>query len=241
MSYYYGASVAGVETATVFAKEVSAPMTSPASEVYPNSVYKYYDVHNILIYVGITRNGILRNRQHNSDKPWWLCVARQEVEHFDSREAAHIREVELIRLYRPPFNIQHNFDHADIRAAYVALGQEGKLGLSLKAAVKTGFKRSLPLVVLTRDAHHIVFTTNLADAPITACLKHVAGVRVVSQVGQVYGKVGKIKIDHPFARISATCKVPHTVDIVGAEARIKYMSIKQPQEIHLSSIRVVLG
>lgn len=85
----------------------------------PTSVYKYYDRANILIYVGITNGGILRNRQHNDSNEWWKFVAKQEVEHFKSRGLAHEREVVLIEQFRPPFNKQHNKDHEAVRRYYL--------------------------------------------------------------------------------------------------------------------------
>lgn len=87
----------------------------------PTSLYKYFDETGILIYVGITKTGILRNRQHNDDKEWWPFVSRQEVCHFQSREEAAERERFHIRSFAPPFNKAHNRDHEVIKAAYLAL------------------------------------------------------------------------------------------------------------------------
>lgn len=93
---------------------------SPDGELgEPTSVYKYFDARRILIYVGITNAGILRNRQHNHSKEWWQYVVSQEIEHFSSRRLAHQREVELIEKFRPPFNTQHNRDHAASRRFYL--------------------------------------------------------------------------------------------------------------------------
>lgn len=93
--------------------------TAGAVESDPTSVYKYFDARRILIYVGITGVGIARNRQHNESKEWWQHVVSQEIEHFNSRELAHEREVQLIDKYRPPFNKQHNKDHAAARRFYL--------------------------------------------------------------------------------------------------------------------------
>lgn len=85
------------------------------------SVYKYFDKGGILLYVGITGAGILRQRQHNQSKEWWKFVSRQLVEHFDSRSLAHEREVALIKRFNPPFNKQHNKQHAAARRYYLDL------------------------------------------------------------------------------------------------------------------------
>ena len=85
----------------------------------PTSVYKYYDAHGLILYVGITSRGTTRNGEHNRDKEWWPFVVRQEVEHHPTRAAALDRERSLIRRYRPPFNVVHNLGHEETRSAYL--------------------------------------------------------------------------------------------------------------------------
>lgn len=82
------------------------------------SVYRYYDKHGRLIYVGITSRGVKRNREHNESKDWWQYVARQEVSHCDNREAAATLEKELIQTYKPPFNTAHNAGWQEVRQDY---------------------------------------------------------------------------------------------------------------------------
>jgi hypothetical protein len=92
----------------------------------PTSVYLYFDRSNILLYVGITSRGAMRQREHNTDKGWWPYVARQQVEHYPSRAGALQRERELIALLAPPFNFMHNPDR-DAREAYLRLAETGPL------------------------------------------------------------------------------------------------------------------
>jgi hypothetical protein len=100
-------------------------MNCPPGDSTATSVYRYYDQFGVLLYVGITKQGIGRNRQHNADKVWWQWVTLQEVDHFDSRDDAHAREVALIRKYRPPFNVQHNTEHRVLSTAYIAARESG--------------------------------------------------------------------------------------------------------------------
>lgn len=104
----------------------STPCACPVEADATASVYKYFDKAGILIYVGITECGIVRNRQHNESKEWWKFVHRQQIEHFPSREQAHEREVQLIERFRPPFNKQHNKDHAAARRFYLDM-TEGRV------------------------------------------------------------------------------------------------------------------
>lgn len=85
------------------------------------SVYRYYDDIGLLLYVGITERGVVRNFEHSAFKDWWPFVVRQEVDHFDTRAEAAAEEKRLIRQYRPPYNVQHNAGVREIREAYLAL------------------------------------------------------------------------------------------------------------------------
>src|SRR5690349_21062741 len=98
---------------------IQPPARAQRQGPVPTSVYRYYDEHGVLIYVGITKQGMGRNLQHNGRAEWWPYVVRQEVEHFDTRPLAAAREKELIRQFRPPFNKQHNPWHAEVREAYL--------------------------------------------------------------------------------------------------------------------------
>ena len=103
---------------------VSTPRLEGASTLdestvpVPTSVYRYYDQLGILIYVGITSRGVARNIEHNKSKVWWKYVARQSVQHFPTRAIALGVERRLIEKHRPPFNVQHNYGHAEVRAEY---------------------------------------------------------------------------------------------------------------------------
>lgn len=85
----------------------------------PTSVYRYYDSDGALVYVGITSKGPQRQSQHTVTAEWWPHVARQDVEHYPSRDEAAARERELIQRFRPPFNVQHNPEHEAVRDAYL--------------------------------------------------------------------------------------------------------------------------
>jgi hypothetical protein len=111
------------------------------------SVYLYYDRHDTLIYVGITDRGIWRNREHDATAEWWPFVARQEVEHLATREAALQREKLLIIERRPPFNRQHNPDYAEHREAYLAWQLAGGADADPEELVRS-LNRNLPLVVM---------------------------------------------------------------------------------------------
>jgi hypothetical protein len=161
----------------------SAHATAPD----PTSVYRYYDPAGMLIYVGITRQGMGRNVQHNRKAEWWQYVARQEIEHHESRFLAAKREKELIRRFRPPFNKQHNIGHEELRAAY--LGYVDKSVSSdnpLKLYKLLG--KELPLNVVVRSDNELVLATRPEHKALAALIR-VTAERVPLCPGKGRGRV----------------------------------------------------
>jgi hypothetical protein len=115
------------------------------------SLYRYFDDGGALIYVGITGRGIARNVEHDKTKDWWRFVAHQEVEHFATRRAALAAERAAIEAHRPPFNTQHNIDHARARGEY--LRYRSALDCERERMATTQFrsagKRSVQLVTIS--------------------------------------------------------------------------------------------
>ena len=155
------------------------------------SVYRYYDEHDVLIYVGITSRGIGRNIEHNKSKPWWKYVARQEVDHLSDRAAATRYEAELIRAHTPPFNVQHNPGHAEVRAAYEDLRARwsatvGTSGLDMARSLG----KSLPVLLFGSLDGLVTLRTEPEHWPVAARLTKAGTVRVVcgsTVVGRVDG------------------------------------------------------
>lgn len=120
------------------------------AERQPTSVYLYFDAEGILIYVGITSRRSVRQAEHRADKDWWPFVARQAIEHYDSRAEAARREAWLIRVMCPPFNSALNPDR-QMRDAYLRFAsapQDGPTTL-----------RRVPLVAATADDSSVILRT----------------------------------------------------------------------------------
>jgi hypothetical protein len=179
------------------------------------SVYKYYDRYNVLIYVGITNQGSGRNRQHNHDKDWWDLVAQQEIEHFLDRDDARRREEALIRQFRPPFNRQHNKDHAIVRAAYHALSEAADIPVKIRQRGRC--------IQLVASGQHVL-ATKAEDAAIAASLRHVSGIRVTFN-GIKIGHVHCIEAG-PIAFISISQRHTQGRHISAAHASVRQMQAK---------------
>lgn len=71
------------------------------------ALYRLYDVHGALLYVGIAADPERRWLQHSGDKVWWPAVTRRDTEWFSTRPEAAAAEVTAIRSERPCHNEAH--------------------------------------------------------------------------------------------------------------------------------------
>ncbi|MCA0296535.1 MAG: hypothetical protein LCH96_14735 [Actinobacteria bacterium] len=122
------------------------------------SLYRYYDQLGLLLYVGITDRSIRRNDEHNT-KEWWKFVVRQEVEHFATRDLALGAEKDWIIKKRPPFNVQHNLGHAELRSAYLEFRAQGGNAAELIPRV---LPKRLPLTATLRIESRLVLESEEA-------------------------------------------------------------------------------
>lgn len=72
------------------------------------ALYRFWDITDVLLYVGITRDPPARFGQHGKDKSWWRDVARIDLEWHPSRNAAEVAEKAAIEDEKPLYNIVHS-------------------------------------------------------------------------------------------------------------------------------------
>lgn len=214
--------------------EAETDITTPNSP----SVYRYYDSLGILIYVGITSQRSARNRQHNQDKEWWPLVARQDVEHFETREQIVAREAELIRKHSPPFNIQKNVDWASARAVYLQLRATGFEQLDPVRLLHT-YNRRIPLDFDYRGNGHtpLRFKTRLEHAVIVMRLRNVPERRIMMNQSTTVGLVQSIEHVGPVAIIHPVYYSAR-FQFVRAHAVIKQVAEKGPVVFEIRSINL---
>lgn len=71
-------------------------------------VYIASDLRGRIIYVGITHDVYVRMAGHSRNSAWYPQMRHLRTEVHRTREDAGRRERELIRLYCPPYNKDHN-------------------------------------------------------------------------------------------------------------------------------------
>ena len=102
----------------------------------PTSLYRHFAADGTLLYVGISLSWPARTKAHAHNSRWFERVARVEIEHFATREAALIAEREAIKREKPRFNIVHNREAKE--AAPTDLSSKRKLTNDQLLGVITG-------------------------------------------------------------------------------------------------------
>ena len=72
------------------------------------TLYRFYDANDVLLYVGISMTPWERFRQHRQEKSWWDDIVTIRKEEHDSRPAVMEAEKCAIEAEKPLYNIQHN-------------------------------------------------------------------------------------------------------------------------------------
>ena len=87
------------------------PASNPTTGRRPTStdLYRFFDVHDVLLYIGISLNAAQRASQHRAYKHWWDEVHRMEVEHLSCDRTAALEVERLAILVELPlYNVTHN-------------------------------------------------------------------------------------------------------------------------------------
>lgn len=71
----------------------------------PHVLYRFFDAHGNLLYVGLTVNPGTRWTSHSKDKVWWVDLAMVTVQHFPDFASVRAAEIAAIRHENPRYNI----------------------------------------------------------------------------------------------------------------------------------------
>ena len=76
------------------------------------TLYRLFDIDDVLLYVGIAGNPGRRFEEHSKTKPWWSLVDHVDLEHYDTRWEAAAAERHAIETEAPLHNIVYNLRSA---------------------------------------------------------------------------------------------------------------------------------
>lgn len=113
------------------------PAANESPELKPYALYRYFDVRDILLYVGISGDLAGRERTHIAKSKWMSLAIRSTIERYGSLAEAGKAEREAIKAGRPIFNKQHNDTpeaRERLRAYLEDIGRLDLLSLECKEA-----------------------------------------------------------------------------------------------------------
>jgi predicted GIY-YIG superfamily endonuclease len=76
------------------------------------TLYRFYDQNDQLLYVGITKFFEPRLKQHYKNADWFFETARVTLEHYQTRQDVERAESVAIKTEKPIYNIAKNPDKA---------------------------------------------------------------------------------------------------------------------------------
>jgi hypothetical protein len=79
-------------------------------------LYRHFDEHGALLYIGISARTVRRLAGHKKASAWFSSIAYVEVERFSTRAAARQAEIEAITRERPRHNLAHSSPHPEPNA-----------------------------------------------------------------------------------------------------------------------------
>ena len=68
------------------------------------TLYRFFDKNDVLLYVGISINAYNRAKQHQADKEWWPDVTQITLEKHPDRQSVELREKQVIAAESPLYN-----------------------------------------------------------------------------------------------------------------------------------------
>ena len=73
----------------------------------PHDVYRVFDAHGALLYVGLSRNAFKRISEHKSEhQPWWPDARTFSVTRYADKRSGRYHEALAIGAERPRWNIR---------------------------------------------------------------------------------------------------------------------------------------
>jgi predicted GIY-YIG superfamily endonuclease len=123
---------------------------SAAANGRPTTLYRFFNSHRELLYVGITSRGPARIAEHANDKPWWGEVEIMTFQHFTTQAAARAAETEAIRTESP---IHNNRFAGKVRLAPTSVGHPLAAGLVAAGnAIRSHTEKRDALIVEARES-----------------------------------------------------------------------------------------
>lgn len=85
-------------------------------DAIPTALYRHYDVHGALLYIGVSMTITGRTARHETYAPWFREIDHIKLDWYGSRSSALRAEEQAIKAEKPLHNIIFNKSRKDRRA-----------------------------------------------------------------------------------------------------------------------------
>jgi predicted GIY-YIG superfamily endonuclease len=151
------------------------------------TVYIARDRAGTVLYIGITGTGVTRGAQHWKNSEWWQYSLTEDKEHYPTRRQALVREAELIRRHRPPFNKQQNPGWENLHRKYLEQAEPHRYGHAAALEMAEALDWWVPLHPVSRRHFVVTFEAETEHVEITSRWINCDQDRVLSEAGEEIG------------------------------------------------------
>jgi predicted GIY-YIG superfamily endonuclease len=97
------------------------------NSIQQTTLYRYFNEHGQLLYVGITGNNYKRQSQHRRGAEWFVEATSATFEHFPNRGDALLAETQAIQTENPIYNIAQTDNYQ--RGSRIVISHSAKMHL----------------------------------------------------------------------------------------------------------------
>lgn len=161
------------------------------------ALYRFFDKHGNLLYVGISISLPTRLVQHGQSSPFFTESVNMTVEWFDSREDAIQHKKEVIQSEKPKYNVNHN--HIDKRNASSDKGFDENYFLktqnSPRHIITTAQLKYLTGLGLTKSMKSLSEMVNVSQPTLSCAIKDFENKIGLKIYKKIWGGRGKNTVE----------------------------------------------
>lgn len=161
------------------------------------TLYRHRNEAGDLLYVGVSSRISRRVKEHSQHSPWWLDIARIDLQHFPDREAVLEAERNAIKNEKPKYNIHHKTSIIPEQKAAVEIAKERVLAriVTLKPLYKinevAGVLGVGTMLVNSEIAAGRLGYLDIQKPKVDKCQRYVSGWQILDWLEQMGAKDDK--------------------------------------------------
>jgi predicted GIY-YIG superfamily endonuclease len=139
-------------------KEIKQARKEKLLEPSNQTLYRFFNANNELLYVGITNNPFNRFSGHSKDKEWFKEITHSTMEHYPNRLAVDRAETMAIKSEKPKYNRAKvdGFEKAQDHFKKIRYGRIDNHDMLMGIVITNSANCKFLNLSVARDAYYIV-------------------------------------------------------------------------------------